>query len=52
MKETLNQAMARHTGQDIERIKKDVERDFYMTAAEASDYGLIDEVIENRAEEG
>ncbi len=52
MKETLNQAMARHTGQDIERIKKDVERDFYMTAAEASDYGLIDEVIENRAIEG
>ena len=52
MKETLNEAMARHTGQDIERIKKDVERDFYMTAAEASDYGLIDEVIENRAEEG
>lgn len=52
MKETLNQAMARHTGQDIERIKKDVERDFYMTAAEAADYGLIDEVIESREDEG
>lgn len=50
MKETLNQAMAEHTGQDIDKIKGDTERDFYMTAAEAAEYGLIDEVIEHKPE--
>jgi len=49
MKETLNQAMAEHTGQDIEKIKNDTERDFYMTAAEAAEYGIIDEVIDHKS---
>ncbi len=49
MKETLNQAMAEHTGQDIEKIKSDTERDFYMTAAEAAEYGIIDEVIDHKS---
>ena len=48
MKEMLNQALAKHTGQPVERIKADTERDNYMTAAEACAYGLIDEVLESK----
>jgi len=47
-KEELNQILASHTGQDIERIQKDTERDFYMTAEEAVAYGIADEVIRKR----
>jgi len=47
LKETLNQALARHTGQTYEKVKADTERDNYMTAAEAQAFGLIDEVIEH-----
>jgi ATP-dependent Clp protease protease subunit len=50
MKEMLNQALAKHTGQSIERIKQDTERDNYMTAAEAAEYGLVDEVIVSKDE--
>ena len=49
LKEALNQALAKHTGQSYERIKADTERDNYMTAAEAASFGLIDEVIEQSA---
>ena len=45
----LNRAMAEHTGQDMEKVKADTERDFYMTAAEAAEYGLIDEVINHKS---
>lgn len=48
-KERINTLLKRHTGQDIERIKQDTDRDFYMTAEEAKEYGIIDEVIESRA---
>ena len=48
MKEMLNQRMAEHTGQDLDKLASDVERDYFMTAAEALDYGLIDEVIEHK----
>jgi len=41
----LNQLLADHTNQPIEKISEDTERDFYMSSAEAKDYGLIDEVI-------
>ena len=41
----LNQIMSERTGQSIERIAADSERDFYMSPAEAKDYGWIDEVI-------
>ena len=51
MKETLNKRMAEHTGQDLEKLASDVERDYFMTAAEALEYGLIDEVIEHKPEE-
>ena len=42
---TLLEINAQHTGQTLERIRKDTERDFYMTPEEAKDYGIIDEVI-------
>lgn len=45
-KNRLNQLIALHTGQPIERVEADTERDFYMSAQEARDYGLIDDVIE------
>lgn len=44
-KRTLNELLAHHTGQPLERIEADTERDFFMSAAEAKDYGLIDQVI-------
>jgi ATP-dependent Clp protease, protease subunit len=44
-KRTLNELLAHHTGQPLERLEMDTERDFFMSAAEATDYGLIDQVI-------
>ena len=44
----LNKILAKHTGQPIERIEKDVERDYIMTADHAKEYGIIDEVISKR----
>ena len=48
VREDLNALMAEHSGQPIEKIEKDSDRDFFMSAAEAKDYGLIDRVIEER----
>jgi ATP-dependent Clp protease protease subunit len=45
LREELNHIMAFHTGQPVERIAEDTERDRYMTAAQAKEYGLIDEVL-------
>jgi ATP-dependent Clp protease protease subunit len=45
----LNKILAHHTTQTLERIEKDVERDYIMTAAQAKEYGIIDEVISKRA---
>jgi ATP-dependent Clp protease protease subunit len=47
-KSRLNQLLASHTGQSLERIQEDTERDFFMSAGEAKDYGLIDQVIDRR----
>lgn len=44
-KRTLNSLLASHTGQPLERIEEDTERDFFMSAVEAKDYGLIDSVL-------
>ena len=44
-REELNRLLARHTGQDVDRIAKDTERDYYMSPDEAKEYGLIDDVI-------
>jgi ATP-dependent Clp protease protease subunit len=46
LKETLNHIMAENTGQKYEKIDKDTDRDYYMSAKQAKDYGLIDKVIE------
>ena len=45
LKEKLNKILASHTGQPLDKVEKDTDRDFYMTAEEAKNYGLIDEVI-------
>ena len=49
LKVQLEEILARHTGQSVERINADTDRDFVMTAAEAKEYGIIDEVIEARS---
>ncbi len=48
MRETLNEMLAFHTHQDIERIRKDTDRDFFMSGQEAKDYGIVDHVITQR----
>jgi ATP-dependent Clp protease protease subunit len=48
MKDTLNQILAHHTGKSIEEISRDSDRDFFMSAQESAEYGLIDHVIRNR----
>jgi ATP-dependent Clp protease protease subunit len=52
MKEELNQILAHHTGQPMEKIEKDSERDFFMSGSQAKEYGLIDEVIYKKTTEG
>ncbi len=48
LKELLNQILSRHTGQPIKKIEKDTDRDNFLSAAQAVEYGLIDEVISGR----
>ena len=48
LKKRLNEIIAKHTGQPVERIAQDTERDFFMSGEEAKEYGLIDEVIVER----
>ena len=50
MREELNEILARHTGQPIKRIEKDTDRDNFMTAEQAKDYGLLDDVIVARSD--
>ncbi|KKS26527.1 MAG: ATP-dependent Clp protease proteolytic subunit [Parcubacteria group bacterium GW2011_GWA2_42_11] len=45
VKDKLNRILAKHTGQDIKRIEKDTDRDFFMSAQEAINYGLVDKII-------
>jgi ATP-dependent Clp protease protease subunit len=47
-RKTLNEILARHTGQALEKIELDTERDYFMSAAEAVGYGVVDKVIEKR----
>lgn len=49
-RQTLNQVIARHTGKTIAQLEKDTDRDYFMSAQEAKDYGLVDHVVENAAE--
>ena len=45
LKHLLNELYAKHTGQPVERIAKDADRDFFMSAAQAKEYGLVDEIL-------
>jgi len=48
MRTTLDELLAHHTGQTVEKVKQDTDRDFIMSALEAKEYGVVDEVISNR----
>src|SRR6266545_2322321 len=48
MRRMLDEILATHTGQDVEKVKRDTDRDFIMTADQAKQYGLIDDIIESR----
>jgi len=48
IRDELNDILAKHTGQDIEKIRKDTERDYFMSSKEAKEYGIIDKVISKR----
>jgi len=50
VKKTLNEILAKHTGQTLEQIEKDTDRDHFMTAEDAKNYGLVDEVVQSRRE--
>jgi len=49
MRRMLDEILAAHTGQDVDKIGHDTDRDFIMTAPQAKEYGIIDEIIESRA---
>ncbi len=49
IKERLNKIIAKHTGHPLEKISRDTDRDFYLTADEAKEYGIVDEVIKPKA---
>ena len=49
IKDKINQVLAKHTGQPITKVEKDTDRDFYLTAQDAKEYGLIDEIIKPKS---
>ncbi|MGF1523351.1 MAG: ATP-dependent Clp protease proteolytic subunit [Leptolyngbyaceae cyanobacterium] len=51
IKQALNEMLAKHTGKTLEEIERDTDRDYFMSAQEAMEYGLIDRVIEQRSPE-
>ncbi|MDD9302796.1 MAG: ATP-dependent Clp endopeptidase proteolytic subunit ClpP [Desulfobacter sp.] len=50
MKDTLNEIMSTHTGQDIKKVAEDTDRDYFMSGAEAMEYGIVDRVVADRSE--
>jgi ATP-dependent Clp protease protease subunit len=48
MRERLNEVIAKHTGQSVKKVAKDTDRDYFMSAEEAKEYGIIDNIFENR----
>jgi ATP-dependent Clp protease protease subunit len=50
LKDRLNEILAKHTGKTLEAISKDTDRDFFMSAEEAKNYGLVDQVVQSRKE--
>jgi ATP-dependent Clp protease protease subunit len=51
MRERINEILVKHTGQSLEKIQKDTDRDFFMSAEQAKEYGIIDEVLTTRKSE-
>ncbi len=49
VRETLNEILSHHTGQPVETISKDTDRDFFMSAEDSQKYGIIDDILENRS---
>ncbi len=49
IKRMLNEILSKHTGKPLDKIEKDVERDYFMSAKEAQEYGIVDKVIEKRS---
>lgn len=47
MKANLNQILSKHTGQKVDKVERDTDRDYYMDPKEAKDYGIIDEIVKN-----
>ncbi|MCD6319906.1 MAG: ATP-dependent Clp endopeptidase proteolytic subunit ClpP [Candidatus Desulfofervidaceae bacterium] len=52
LRQVLNDILVKHTGQSLEKIQEDTERDFYMTSEDAQKYGIIDKVIISRTKQG
>ena len=52
LKETLNGLMADHTGQPLDKISEDTDRDYFLSPAEAVEYGLIDRVVDSSGDGG
>jgi ATP-dependent Clp protease protease subunit len=52
IRKTLNEILSSHTGQSMEKIERDTERDFFMSAQEAKDYGIIDDIIVSTSRDG
>jgi ATP-dependent Clp protease, protease subunit len=48
IRESINSILSRHTGQPLERISKDTDRDYFMSGEEARDYGIVDQILEHR----
>ena len=48
IKEKLNTILSKHTGQPLDKVEKDTDRDFYLSAQESKEYGIIDEVIKTK----
>ena len=49
MKKTMNEIMAHHTGQSVDKIEADTDRDYWMSTSQAVEYGLVDNVVETAA---
>ena len=50
MKDSLNEILSKHTGQDIEKVAADTERDFFMSGEQALEYGIVDRVVSDRSQ--
>jgi ATP-dependent Clp protease protease subunit len=49
-RKTLNEALSKHTGKSVDQVEKDSDRDYYLSAAEAKEYGLVDHVVTSTRE--